>query len=85
MTKVLAGLAVLAAGWALSAWALMLAVRVIHDQWLPVVPPLSYLTAWALSVLLGLRFLVGLAVQQTLRDLTDTPAKVKAAPKVPAR
>lgn len=81
MSKVLAGLAVLAAGWSLSAWALMLAVRVAHDEWLPVVPPLTFLTAWALTVLLGLRTLAGIAVKQILTDLTeDKPARASKAP-----
>lgn len=71
MIKTLAGLAVLTAGWTLSAWLLMLAIRAIHDDWLPVVPPISYGPALVLTVLLGARMLIGTLVTQFFKDLLD--------------
>lgn len=69
MVKTLAGLAMLAIGWTLSAWLLMLTVGVIHDEWLPALPPVGYATAFVLTVLLGTRMLIRIAIAAFFQDL----------------
>lgn len=71
MIKFLAGLATLAGGWTLSAWLLMLAVGVLHAEWLPAVPPVSYLVALALTVLLGARMVIHVGVATFVKELAE--------------
>lgn len=71
MTKTLAGLAMLAIGWALSAWLLMLLIGTVHTDWLPVVPAIGYPTALVLTVLLGTRALIAAGVAAFFQDLAN--------------
>ncbi|MDH2424829.1 hypothetical protein [Sphaerisporangium sp. TRM90804] len=50
--------AVAAGGWLLSGWALMLLVGVLHHQWWPVIPTMSYGTALLASLLLTITLLL---------------------------
>ncbi len=75
MTSFLAALAVIGIGWPISAWLLMLAIGVMHDRWLPVVPAIGYTPALLLTVLLSARTLVHAFTVQALRDALDDDGK----------
>lgn len=69
MSRFAFGLVMISAGWALMAWLLMLAVRVVHDAWIPALPAIGYVPAAALTALLGTRMIVRLFVAGVIQDL----------------
>lgn len=58
MTEFLAHVANLAAAWLVTAWMLMLAVGVVHAEWIPQLPTIGFGLALLLSFLLVVRALV---------------------------
>lgn len=62
MTAFLAHLANLAAAWLTTAWMLMLAVGVVHAEWIPQLPTIGFGLALLLSTLAMIRALVTAAL-----------------------
>lgn len=56
--KVLTALAVMAASWLGTGWFLMLLMGVLHADWWPIIPTMSYGTALAVAAVLMLPNLV---------------------------
>lgn len=71
MIKFLAVLAILAGAWAAGAWFLMITVGIVHAEWVPAVPPVSYNVSLLLTTLAalhgGFRAAMGQLVQVIMR------------------
>jgi hypothetical protein len=53
---------IVAAAWAIGAWALMLEVGVAHRDWWPLLPPMGYGVALTIAAIgVGLGLLIGIA------------------------
>lgn len=75
MIKFAFGLVMIITGWAVMGWLLMLAVSLVHQQWIPALPPIGYVPATLLTMLLGTRVMIRLFVAGVMQELVkeDTP------------
>lgn len=84
MAKLLAALTITAGAVAAGAWILMLLVGVIHADWLPALPTISYRTALLIGALLYVQALIRGLAGVIVKDLRGTPAAGGAVQRTPA-
>lgn len=69
MTKLVAGIAILAAAVFLGAWMLMLLVGVLHHEWWSFIPTMSYKASLVISFVLMLRLMMGHVVGEVAKEV----------------
>lgn len=69
MSTFLANLSTLAAAWLVSAWMLMLAVGVVHIEWIPQLPTIGFGLALLLSFLWMIRALAAVVLGQVVKAI----------------
>ena len=71
MTKLLAFTALMAGLWLAGAWAFMLTVGVVHADWIPQLPTVSYRVALLLSAIAVMRTFAGAFIGSISKTVLD--------------